>query len=189
LDGHVVTDIDICDEIMDPPDTAIEAVHSRATTQIVNHVGPTTFVVVRVRLNGIIKAASTMDGVEGTESKTIQEITEARTVGRGRFQLSADVTNEVASRRKGADVAIDAANNRQLLTILSTHSRQIFNKATPPLFRIFGFTTVVRGMGRDGKKIKIPTRDSHHHITKARDHNRYVLSDNDFFQLLTRAKG
>jgi hypothetical protein len=151
--------------------------------------GPTTFVIVRVRLNGIIKATTTMDGVKRTESKAIQEITKARKVGRGRFQLSANVTNEVTSRRKGTDVAIDAANYRHLLTILATNSSQVFNKAIPPLFRIFGFTSMVRGMGRNGKEIDIPTGYPNNNITKARHDNRNMLSTNEFFLLLTRAKG
>jgi len=180
LDGHMVTDVDISYQLMGPPDTAIEAMHNRAPTQIINHMGPTTFVIVRVRLNGIIKATTTMDGVKRTESKAIQEITKAREVGRGRFQLSANVTNEVTSRRKGTDVAIDAANYRHLLTILATNSSQVFNKAIPPLFRIFGFTSVVRGMGRNGKEIDIPTGYPNNNITKARHDNRNMLSADDF---------
>jgi len=185
----MVADVDISYQLMGPPDTAIEAMHNRAPTQIINHMGPTTFVIVRVGLNGIIKTTTTMDGVKRTESKAIQEVTKARKVGRGRFQLSSNATNEVTSRRKGTDVAIDAANYRHLLTILATNSSQVFNKAIPPLFRIFGFTSVVRGIGRNGKEIDIPTGYPNNNIPKARHDNRNMLSANEFFPIVDTSEG
>ena len=180
----MITDVDISNQLMGPPNTALEAMHNRTTNHIINHMVPTTFVIIRVRLNGIIKGTTTMDGVKRTESKAIQEITKAREVGGGRFQLSANVTNKFTSRSKGANIAIYAANYRHLLAILAAYSSQVFDKAFPPLIRIFGFTSMVRGMGRNGKEVDIPTGYSNHYITKARHDNRNVLSTDEFLPVV-----
>ena len=151
--------------------------------------GTTSFVEVGDRLNGIIVITFINPSVARSEGETIQEITKARKVGRGRFGKRPNTADKFTSRLKSGNIAIDSAQNGKAHTRFATDGADFLGEHFPPSIMVVNLAPTIWGMGRNRVEVYVFTTDPDNDEAIIGGHNGDIFSTYELFTIVDASKG